>query len=429
MFQLNRRAVLQTSAIGFASWLTPVAELLGRQEEQASSKGRAKGLIVLWLEGGPSQLDTFDPHPGTNIGGEVKAVQTSAKGIQIASSLQQTADLMHEFSLARAVTSMEGDHVRAIYNIKTGFRPDPTLIHPSIGAILCHQTEAMDKVDIPRHVSILATERSGRGGYLGDQYDAFRTFDPINGVPDLSHRGGQARLKTRLSDLDFVNGQFAKGRLNQPGKGTAVAGITTQNAVKMMSSEQLKAFEVKDSPEALRKEFGDTPFGRGCLAALQLIEVGVRCVEVTLTGWDSHANNFDIQKGLVETLDPALAALIRNLKSRDRLKDTLVVCGGEFGRTPTINPAGGRDHWPHGFTIAMAGGGIGGGRVFGETSPDPKLLKDKPEVDLKQSVPIKDVHATILHCLGVDYGQTMDTPIGRPMKFSEGNIIPELLTS
>src|SRR5262249_13222964 len=138
----------------------------------------------------------------------------------------------------------------------------------------------------------------------------------------------------------------------------------------MMSSEQLKAFDVKREPASLRAEYGDTPFGRACLAARRLTEVGVRCVEVTLDGWDSHVNNEKIQRGKVDILDPAFSALLRDLRQRKELGRTIVVCLGEFGRSPAINPLGGRDHWPNGFSLAIAGGGIAGGRVIGETDPD-----------------------------------------------------------
>src|SRR5262249_1412061 len=157
----------------------------------------------------------------------------------------------------------------------------------------------------------------------------------------------------------------------------------------MMTSEQLRAFEIKREPEALRKAYGDTPFGRGCLAARRLIEVGVRCVEVTLEGWDSHADNHNIQRARVRDLDPAFAALLRDLKEHDLLRRTVVLCMGEFGRTPQINRLGGRDHWPNGFSIAVAGGGIRGGQVLGETDPEGKKEPVGPVV-------VGDIHATVM---------------------------------
>jgi uncharacterized protein (DUF1501 family) len=190
----------------------------------------------------------------------------------------------------------------------------------------------------------------------------------------------------------------------------------------MMSSEQLKAFDVSQEPASVRKAYGDTPFGRGCLAARRLIEVGVRCVEVTLSGWDTHVNNHDLHKKQLGILDPAFAALMDDLRERKLLPKTVVVCAGEFGRTPNVNPAGGRDHWPMGFSVALGGGGIRGGTVVGATDPDGKA-------DPVQPVAVGDLHATVLTAVGIDPARMGQTPIGRTVKFAEGKPIKALLGS
>jgi uncharacterized protein (DUF1501 family) len=198
---------------------------------------------------------------------------------------------------------------------------------------------------------------------------------------------------------------------------------TIDRARSMMSAEQLKAFDVKQEPAAVRKAYGDTPFGRGCLAARRLIEAGVRCVEVTLDGWDTHVNNYALTRKQVATLDPSFAALIADLKKRELLGKTVVLCMGEFGRTPHINAAGGRDHWPHYFSMALAGGGIHGGRVIGETDPDGN--KQKPET---AALKVADVHATVLTALGISPKKTVrDHKTSRPIQLSEGEAIQVLL--
>ncbi|MCA9163230.1 MAG: DUF1501 domain-containing protein [Planctomycetales bacterium] len=422
----NRRTLLKAAGVAGAAWLTPLAERLSLADEQAGGKTRPRSVIMLWLQGGPSQLESFDPHPGSKYGGETQAIQTSLPGLQIGSTLAQTAELMHEVALVRSVTSKEGDHERATYNAKTGFRPDPTLIHPSIGAVLCHQLQ--DRVEIPRHVSILPNEWSGRGGYLGDQFDAFRIGDPVGNIPDVKPFVAQDRFDRRVNSLmNVVESEFARGRLKKIDEGKTLHRTSIQSAIRMMSSEQLKAFDVTNEAKDVRDQFGDTAFGRGCLAAIRLVEVGVRCVEVTLSGWDSHINNHELQTGALATLDPAFAALIRELKRRDLFDQTIVICGGEFGRTPTINPAGGRDHWPHGFSVALAGGNLRRGVVVGETSPDPKLDKENPLQDVAEPHNIEDIHATVLHALGIDFERELETPIGRPMAISKGRAIPHLL--
>jgi uncharacterized protein (DUF1501 family) len=196
----------------------------------------------------------------------------------------------------------------------------------------------------------------------------------------------------------------------------------------MMSSDQLKAFDVRSAPDSLKKQFGDTPFGRACLAAIQLIEVGVRCVEVTLNGWDTHVNNDELVRGRCQILDPAFAALITELKSRDRFDSTVVLWAGEFGRTPKINPPGGRDHWPHGFTAALAGGGLAGGRVIGETASEVDEKAAEKTKHVSNPRPVEDLHATILDALSIDHTKEIKTPIGRPMVLSQGTPIRELLT-
>src|SRR5262249_47176048 len=157
--------------------------------------------------------------------------------------------------------------------------------------------------------------------------------------------------------------------------------------------------------------------GRGCLAARRLIEVGVRCVEVTLTGWDAHVNNHEIHRKLLTQLDPSFSALLRDLKERDLLRRTVVMCMGEFGRTPQINRLAGRDHWPNGFSLALAGGGIRGGMVLGETDPEGKKSPVQP-------VAVGDIHATALTAVGIDPHKVMTSPIGRTTKLSEGDPIP-----
>ncbi len=407
-----------------ASWLTPVAESLSRAAEKLPSGAPAKSLIVLWMGGGPSQLETFDPHPGGAVAGG-PAISTRAKGISIGKGLEQVADVMDHLSIIRSVTSKEGDHERAAYNVKTGYRPDQTLVHPSIGAIVCHQLK--DNLEIPRHVSILPSEWPARGGYLGDVYDAFKIGDPNQPLPDVATAITTDRYKQRLADLEnVVEKEFARGRLKKMEDSKTLHLQTMQNAYRMMSSDQLKAFNVKEAPASQQKSYGDTSFGRGCLAALRLVKAGVRCVEVTLQGWDSHINNEEFCVARLNELDPAFAALIRDLKAEGLLDSTLVLWAGEFGRTPRLNPAGGRDHWPHGFSIAMAGGGAPGGRVIGETSPDPSIEPANVAKDVKKPIPIEDVHATVLKLLGIEPQLEVQTPIGRPMKLSEGQVIQDL---
>ncbi len=423
---MSRRMLLASGAS--ASLLSSISRAFASHEKSSESRiVTPKNVILLWLEGGPSQWETFDPHPTSRYGGEAKAIQTTVKDLVISDLLPQTAEIMHHAALIRSLTSKEGDHQRAIYNIKAGYRPDPTLMHPAIGAVLCHHDEQI--VDIPKHISIIPQNSPGRGGYLGAEHDAFKVNDPASPVPDIRGNVSKTREEQRIADLySTVEKEFQRGRLQKLEMERTLHKTATDAALKMMSSDQLDAFDVTREPATLRDGFGDTAFGRGCLAAVRLIQAGARCVEVTLGGWDSHVTNHRLQAAGCATLDPALASLIKLLRERELFESTLVVCGGEFGRTPRINPAEGRDHWPHGFPMLLAGCGIGQGRVYGGTSPEPKLDTPNPLENVEKPVTIADLHATIYTALGLDPHWEYQTPIGRPMKRSEGEPIREILS-
>lgn len=416
---VSRRTLLKAAGLAGLTWLTPLGQMLALEAEKTRSK-RPRSVIILWLAGAPSQLETFDPHPNSPIAYGTKAINTTVKGVQLAAGLEQTAEVMEHVSLIRSVVSKEGDHERATYNMQTGYRPVPTVVHPALGAIIAHELPNQ-KIEIPTHISILPTQWPARGGYFGANYDAFKTDDPARPIPDIMTRVPKDRQERRLAGLTVVEGAFARGREENLDAAKTLHEITTQKALHMMSSEQVKAFDVMQATAAERAAYGDTPFGRGCLAARRLVEVGVRCVEVNLGGWDTHANNHKGQAERVKILDPAFAALIKDLKARDLLDETIVLCGGEFGRTPKLNAVEGRDHWPHGFTIAVAGGGLRAGHVVGET--DPTGQKQEPA----DPVHVEDIHTTILHTLGIKEDKKIMTPVGRPIALSDGSVIKELV--
>ena len=410
---LDRRGFLKLAGI---SWMTPLGEILARQAEK--TKGPAQSVILLWLGGGPSQLETFDPHPGKKIAGGTKAIDTAVKGIQLAEGFDQLAAEMGSIALVRSMVSKEGDHERGTYMMKRGYRPDPTVEHPSIGAICAHELP-VGRTEIPRHISILTGQWPSRGGFLGAEFDPFQADDPSGPLPDVSAGVADARDRARVADLEVLEQTFARGRKSRVA--ASMHRETLARARVMMTSEQLKAFDVSQEPESVRKEYGDSPFGRGCLAARRLIEIGVRCVEVNLDGWDGHVANFELHRSRIKVLDPAFAALVRDLKRRKLLERTIVLCCGEFGRTPKINLTAGRDHWPTGFSLALAGGSIRGGKVLGET--DPQGIKDcvKP-------TQVEDVHATVLAALGLNPAKENIAPAtGRPVKLSAGKVIRELV--
>ena len=381
---------------------------------------RPTSLITLSLAGGPSQLETWDPHPGNRIGGPTRAIKTRQPGLQIAADYPRTAGVIHELSVIRSLVSLEGDHERGRYLVKTGYRPDQTLQHPSLGAILAKERWD-ESIEIPQHVSFGRGPAPSRGGFLGAQYDAFKIFDPGRRLNNLEPRVKPPRQRRRLEGLEFVTGTFRRGR--KVATDRTQHQLTVTRALAMMNSTQLKAFRLDRDDESASTvtAYGDSPFGRGCLVARRLVQAGIRAIEVTLPGWDTHTNNFEGHQQQARVLDPALAALVKDLKQHELLDSTIVLVLGEFGRPPTINPLDGRDHWPTGFSCLIGGGGLPAGRILGST--DPTGRKSQPA----EPVQIADLFATILRRMGVEHDKEVVTPIGRPMAYCEGKPIPGLL--
>ena len=412
---LSRRDLLRTAGALGLSFLLPPLEARAARERGAARK---KSLVTIWLEGGPSQLETWDPHPGTKIGGPTKAISTAIPGVQIADTFPAVAAELGSLSLIRSLVSKEGDHERGSYFLKTGYRPDPTLRHPSLGAILVNQVPDASLV-IPEHIAIGNAQWPPRGGFLGDALDAFRVYDPGRDVPNLKAPVEPARQTRRVSNLEVVSKAFERGRSAQVEK--TLHQHMIERALEMMSSDQLRAFQIEGEPRKLRDAYGDSTFGRGCLVARRLVEAGVRAVEITLSGFDTHANNFNGHRENARALDPALATLLRDLRERDLLQSTVVLVIGEFGRAPAINPLDGRDHWPSGFSCLIGGGGLKSGLAIGSTDPEGR------EKTPHEPVEVADLFATILKTFGVDYAHEVITPIGRPMAFSSGKPISRLL--
>jgi len=413
---LDRRSWLFTAAsAGLSCWLPP----LSTRAAERRGPERAKSLLTVWLAGGPSQLETWDPHPGDPNGGPTKAISTSLSGLQIADAFPRTADVIGSLSVIRSLISKEGDHERGTYHLRTGYRPDPSVRHPSLGSILVHERPP-NGLAIPPHVAIDGGQWPPRGGFLGDEYDAFRIGNPGGPIANATARVADDRQRRRLSGLDVLERNFSVDRPTAERR--TLHKQTTQDALLLMSSEQLKAFEIDDEPAEVKAAYGDDRFGKSCLVARRLIETGVRSVEVTLNGFDSHTNNFEVHREKAAILDPALATLIKDLEARDLLSSTVVLVLGEFGRTPKINPFDGRDHWPKGFSCLLGGGGIAAGRVIGATDPEGIKNPERP-------VPIADLFATILAAFDLDPAKELLSPIGRPLKLADGSPIAELLPS
>ena len=417
----SRRDALRVVLASGVSFLLPAIE--GRAVEKRGSE-RPTCLITLWMGGGASQMETWDPHPESKNSEKIQAIKTTAPGLQIAHLLPQMAEQMQHLSVIRSLTSKEGDHERGSYFVQTAYRPDPTVRHPSLSSILNHELPD-PRIEIPNCVALCDGPdfAAPRGGYLGDQYDAFRVFDPGQSLRNMRQGVDSSRQARRMSNLDIVSKAFRQGREARVEKSLHDQNIN--RAISMMKSEQLKAFELENEARETLNRYGDTQFGRGCLIARRLVETGVRSLQVTLNGFDTHANNYEGHVTQTQILDPAFASLVKDLVDRDLLASTIILCIGEFGRTPRINPLGGRDHWPHGFSCVIGGGGLAAGRVIGSTTAD-QQTDDKP-IPPTSPIEIPNLYATILSRMGVEFGKELITPIGRPLKVCTGTPIEQLL--
>jgi hypothetical protein len=397
------------------------AGLSGRflQPAQAATKpAEAKAVILLWMQGGPSQLETFDPKPGAETGGPTKAIETKTKGLFVSEHLPRIAQASDQFSVIRTLFSKDPNHDTARYLLHTGYRTDPTVDHPHLGSLLAQELGTKAE-GLPGCIT-LGKDPGAGSGYLAPELSPLLIEKIENPLEDLKLANGVTsfRLADREKLLWEQNAGFAavheEVRVESQRK-------AYERAFSLMRSPNLKAFDLSSEKDETKKLYGSSPFGRACLMARRLVESGVRFVEITLADWDTHADNFNRTKGLMEQLDPGMSGLLKDLAQRKMLDETLVIWMGEFGRTPRVNAGNGRDHWTRAFCAALAGGGIAGGRVIGKTNPTGMETLDRP-------VSVQDLFATVYRQLGVDPSKKYMTPGGRPIKILEGgDPVKELL--
>lgn len=373
---------------------------------------RGKSCILLYMRGAPSQFETFDPKPNTPNGGPTQAIDTAVGGVRIAEGWELVAAQLNDISIIRSLTNgKEGNHDRAVYQLHTGYLQSATVRHPSLGSIAAAELGEED-YDLPHFINI--GHRSGviGAGYLGMSYAPFSILDPAKMPNNIQLPSGTdaARFVRRHQVLRDLEADFAAAGGAAPVQDHQLLYARAQ---RMVLSPRIQSFDLTQESDAVRDRYGRTEFGQGCLLARRLIEQGVTCVEVESPGWDTHDDNFNRVKALAGQVDPAFAALVADLKDRGLLETTLVVWLGEFGRTPRINAKTGRDHHPLSFNVALAGGGIQGGRVIGSTDKDGNGVQDRP-------VTVPDLFCTFCQALGIDARKERISALGRPLKVVEG---------
>jgi hypothetical protein len=444
---LTRREWLTLTTAGvlggsMSGWLGQLAEAA------AQDSRRRRSCILLWMNGGPSQIDTFDPKPEHANGGSFHPIATSVPGIRISEHLPRLARAMGDMTVIRSMCTREADHGRATYQMRTGYLPAGPVQHPTLGALVSSEIGAPD-ADLPNFVSIAPftffSPAAYGPGFLGPRYAPLvlggeqqlipptpgqqRNYEEGLRVPDLAPHTeiGSRRSTARTRLLNEMEDDFLAERTALPSLSHRSA---YQRAVTLMRSSAARAFNLDSEPASLRDRYGRNLFGQGCLLARRLVEHGVPFVEVSLgalenlsLGWDTHLSNFDSVRRLSEILDPAWATLMDDLRGRGLLDSTLIVWMGEFGRTPRINDQGGRDHWANAWTTVLAGGGIRGGQAYGRTSPDgTSVVSERP-------ISVADFLATIARALGIDASRQNYSNVGRPIRIVDitGTPIEEVL--
>lgn len=402
-----------------ASAMTIPALTLGHslQVHADELKRRRKSAILLWMGGGPSSIDIWDLKPGAATGGPFQPISTSGD-VQICEHMPLTAAQMHHLAIVRSMSTREADHNRGRYYMHTGYIPNPNVEHPSYGSVLAH--ELMDQrpeLEIPPFVSV------GGGsvgpGFLGMAWAPF-TVDSNGDVRDLKMSLKPDRVAQRMKTLNLIETSFIKQRRGSNAEDHAKI---LDKTLRLMTSEQMSAFKVREEPEGVQERYGNHSFGRGCLMARRLVEVGVPFVEVDFGGWDNHSNIFPtLADNKLTTLDQGMSALVEDLDQRGMLQDTVVIWMGEFGRTPRINGNTGRDHWARAWSVVVGGGNIRGGKAVGATNSDGTLVETEPYTS-------QDIMTSVCKALGISLETTFTSRNGRPMRIANGGkVVKELFS-
>lgn len=428
---VTRRAVLRAgglTALGMGIAGAAAMRNASAAPPDGKSAGSAKSCILIWLDGGPSHLETFDPKPDApaEVRGPLQPIATAVPGIHVSECLPETARRMDKIAIVRSVTSPLGEHNFGTHYMLTGYKPTPVIEYPSFHAVCTHlqthQGVLPDNVAIPDYR--VGGGRLTGGGFLPATVRPF----PVGGDPakpgfqvrDLDFYRGLdvARIDRRRAFLQRLDG----ASLALDSAAGAPSDPEFEQAYRLITSDQAKrAFDLSEEPAGVRQRYGSKTIGGCCLLARRLVERGVPLVTVNHRGWDTHTDLYTRLKegytgakvpvGLIPSLDTALAALLDDLTDRGLLDETLIVVMGEFGRTPKLNTSGGRDHWPRVFSVALAGGGVAGGQVVGSSDSVGESPRDRP-------VTPADLVCTIYTLLGIDPTLELRTSDGRPIRLT-----------
>lgn len=369
--------------------------------------GSAKHVIYLFMSGAMSQLDTLDPKPGREVQGDTKAIRTGIPGVQLSEHLPQLAKRMNQIAVVRSLTQETGAHGPGRYLMRTSYKEIASTRHPSLGA-WGQMVLGRHNQQLPGAVTIGSSDNHPGAGFLPAKHTPVPVANPDAGLQNTKSPGylSEAQFNKRMA----LASKFDRGFRNKfQHRDVEAYTELYDEAIKLLKSSELKAFDISEEPEAVREKYGDNSFGQGCLLARRLVESKVRFVEVVSGGWDNHRDLWDTLPENAAELDQGLSALLDDLKQKGLLDETLIVLATEFGRTPKINQNVGRDHHPGVFSGLFAGGGIRGGQVLGASDEDARSVED-------DMVSVADFNATIAHAMGLPVEKEFFSPDKRPFK-------------
>ncbi len=414
------------AGVGMCPWFPALAQA-------ASERGKSRRhVVLLWMTGGPTQTDTFDMKPGHANGGPFKEIATSATGLRFSEHLPRLATQAHHLAVLRGLSTREGDHGRATYLMRTGHSPDGVIRYPTLGSLISKEL-GDDEVALPNFVSVNPFMEFNvdayDSGFLGPRHASLsvKPRATLNGFVELGVDSlappSSVAPRSSAARLRLLQGLQSRMLADHP-DGPALSHTSTlERAIRLMSSDAGKVFDLSSEPQEVREKYGPGTFGQGCLLARRLIEQGVSFVEVSLGDfgrWDTHNQNFPTVQQLSAELDAGWSSLMEELNDRGLLESTTILWMGEFGRTPNINSGAGRDHYPAAWTAVLAGGGIKGGQAYGRTGDDGMRVEDG-------EIGVGDLLATLCAAAAIDPHTQNISEVGRPFRIAEGNAIQAVL--
>jgi len=402
---MKRRTFLSSlaSVVAFSN-------VISANEEQLKKNG--KSAILLWMGGGPSTMDIWDLKPGSPNGGPFRPMITTGD-VEICEHMPMMAKQMHNMAIIRSMSTKEADHTRGRYYMHTGNVPNVNIQHPSYGSVISKELHREDLL-IPQFVSV--NQGSVGAGYLGAEYDPFMV-NSDGKIRNLNMKIDQ-KFYQRSFLLDTIEKNFIK---TNRGMLASDHQKLLRKTFNVLTSKEMNAMKVESEPISVKERYGDNSFGKGCLMARRLVEVGVPFIEVGFGGWDNHQNIFPTLKDQkLPTLDQGMSALMEDLEQRGMLDDTAIIWMGEFSRTPRINQNAGRDHWARSWSVVVGGAGMKGGISVGSTDENGTTVETEPYSS-------QDVMASICKALGISLDISYTSNNGRPMKIANsGKVINEL---